>query len=150
MSRVRYKVLRAIEQLGYRVSVADIVSHTGLELYWVQENLLVLAADTNAHLQVTESGDIVYLFSQNLRFFWLKDFACTRLLKWSKKIWWVVLYLIRILFGIALLVSTLVICTIIWLVVTAVCFVISEGSDNTPGVTNSNFWLLATRLVLAV
>lgn len=46
-------VMQAVESLDYRVTVGDVAAQSGLELAVAQQGLNALAADTQAHLQVS-------------------------------------------------------------------------------------------------
>jgi hypothetical protein len=61
------KVIEAIEQLNYRVTVGDVAVRSGLELQVAQPALMALASEAGGHLQVTETGEVAYLFAQNFR-----------------------------------------------------------------------------------
>lgn len=96
-------IMRAVEQLGYRVTVGDVATQAGLNVHLAQQGLLALASDTGGHLQVAESGEIAYLFPKNFRTVLQNKYWRLRLQEWWKKVWKVLFYLIRISFGIALL-----------------------------------------------
>lgn len=98
-------IMQAVEQLGYRVTVGDVASLAGLNVNLAQQGLLALATDTGGHLQVAESGEIAYLFPKNFRTTLRNKFWRLRLREWWQKVWKVLFYLIRISFGIILLVS---------------------------------------------
>ncbi len=102
-------IMRSVEQLGYRVTVGDVATKAGLNISLAEQGLLTLAADSGGHLQVAESGEIVYLFPQNFRTILRNKFLQLRLKEWWGKIWGVLFYLIRISFGIVLLASILLI-----------------------------------------
>ena len=61
------QIVRSIEKLDYRVTVGDVAAQAGLELNFAQQGLLALASEARGHLQVAESGDVVYLFPKNFR-----------------------------------------------------------------------------------
>ena len=58
---------RAIERLDYRVTIGDVAAEAGLPLAEAQQGVLALASDVQAHLQVSESGEIAYVFPKNLQ-----------------------------------------------------------------------------------
>jgi hypothetical protein len=113
-------IMKAVEQLGYRVTVADIAAQTGLDLNSAQQGLLVLASDAGGHLQVSQAGDIAYQFPRNFRSILRNKFLRLQLQQWWEKIWKILFYLIRISFGIALLVSIVLIFVAIALILIAV------------------------------
>lgn len=98
-------IMEAVERLGYRVTVGDVASFAGLNVNLAQQGLLNLASVASGHLQVAESGEIVYLFPKNLRTVVRNKFLRLRLQEWWQKVWKVLFYLIRISFGIILLLS---------------------------------------------
>lgn len=112
-------IMQAVEQLGYRVTVGDVATQAGLNVSLAQQGLLTLASDAGGHLQVAESGEVVYLFPKNFRAILQNKFWRLRLQKWWKKVWRVLFYLIRISFGIILLLSLALIFLTIFVVITA-------------------------------
>jgi hypothetical protein len=121
-------VMRAVEQLGYRVTVGDVATQVGLNIAEANQSLLALASDTGGHLQVADSGDIVYLFPQNFRSVLRNKYLQLRLQEWWKKVWGVLFYLIRISFGIFLTVSIALITVSIIIIITALNS--DRDSDN--------------------
>ncbi|HEY9845877.1 MAG TPA: hypothetical protein V6D03_06730 [Candidatus Caenarcaniphilales bacterium] len=138
-------VMQAVEQLGYRVTVGDVAAQAGLDVNLAQRELLNLASDVGGHLQVAESGEIAYLFPENLRGVLRNKFLKLRLKEWWEKVWRVLFYLIRISFGIVLVVSILVIFVAIALILIAMNSSRSDsdrGSDSGGGmVFLPNFWI---------
>jgi hypothetical protein len=112
-------IMQAVEKLGYRVTVGDVSSHAGLNLAEAGQGLLALASDAGGHLQVAETGDIVYQFPRNFRDILRNKYLQMRLREWWKKVWDVLFYLIRISFGIFLIVSIALIIITITIIVTA-------------------------------
>lgn len=112
-------IMRSVEQLGYRVTVGDVASQAGLNVAEASQGLLALASDAGGHLQVAESGDIVYLFPQNFRGILRNKYLQLRLQEWWKKVWGVLFYLIRISFGVFLIVSIALITVTIIVIITA-------------------------------
>lgn len=112
-------IMQAVEQLGYRVTVGDVATQAGLNVNLAQQGLLTLASDAGGHLQVAESGEIVYLFPKNFQAILRNKFLRLRLQEWWKKVWRVLFYLIRISFGIILLASIALILITIFIILTA-------------------------------
>jgi hypothetical protein len=125
-------IMRSVEQLGYRVTVGDVATQIGLNIAEVNQSLLALAADAGGHLQVAESGDVVYQFPRNFRDILRNKFLQIRLQEWWKKVWSVLFYLIRISFGILLVASILLITLTIIIIMTA-----SSDKDNDNRSNNS-------------
>ena len=119
-------IMKAVEQLGYRVTVGDVATQAGLNINLAQQGLLALASDAGGHLQVAESGEIAYLFPKNFRSILRNKFLRLQLQEWWEKIWRVLFYLIRISFGIVLLLSIVLIVAAIAIIVIG----INASSDN--------------------
>jgi hypothetical protein len=60
------KILEAIATHGPRIVPVDVAASTGMALPAVMAELNTIASETNAHLEVTEKGNIAYLFQPNL------------------------------------------------------------------------------------
>jgi hypothetical protein len=119
-------IMKAVEQLGYRVTVGDVAAQAGLHINLAQQGLLVLASEAGGHLQVAESGEIAYLFPKNFRTILRNKFWRLQLQEWWEKIWRVLFYLIRISFGILLLLSIVLIFVAIAIIVIS----INSSNDN--------------------
>jgi hypothetical protein len=63
----RQATMQAIEKLDYRVTPGDISAQAGLNLEIANSALLSLAADTSAHMQVSEVGDIAFEFDRGFK-----------------------------------------------------------------------------------
>ncbi|MBD2629140.1 hypothetical protein [Trichormus variabilis] len=124
-------IMRSVEQLGYRVTVGDVATQAGLNLAEANQGLLALASDAGGHLQVAESGDIVYKFPQNFRTILRNKYLQLRLQEWWKKVWGVLFYLIRISFGIFLIASIALITVTIIIIITAANS--DRDNDNRSG-----------------
>ncbi|XHX76069.1 MAG: hypothetical protein RBJ76_16650 [Stenomitos frigidus ULC029] len=121
------EIMQAVERLDYRVTVGDIASQAGLNVTVAQQGLLALASVAGGHLQVAESGEVVYLFPQNFRTVLRNQSLRLQLQEWWSKVWKVLFYLIRISFGIVLLASIALIVVAILLIVMAAS---SSRDDN--------------------
>nr|WP_225938636.1 hypothetical protein [Kovacikia minuta] len=133
-------IMRTVEHLGYRVTVGDVAAQAGLDVNQAQQGLLALASEAGGHLQVAESGDIVYLFPKNFRTVLRNKYWRLRLQDWWGKIWRVLFYLIRISFGIVLVISIALIYLAIILIVVAASASRGEGQDSGDGGYMPNFW----------
>ena len=102
-------IMQAVEKLGYRVTIGDVSTQAGLNIGLASQGLLALASDAGGHMQVAESGDIVYEFPRNFRDVLRNKYLRLQLQEWWKKIWKVLFYLIRISFGILLIASIVLI-----------------------------------------
>lgn len=136
-------IVRAVEQLGYRVTVGDVAAKAGINVNLAERGLLALAADVGGHLQVTESGDIAYLFPKNLRAILRNKYLQLQLKEWWEKVWRVLFYLIRISFGIVLLISLFLIFASIFIIVISTNQNREYSDDNRSGkgrIFVPNFW----------
>ncbi|MEA5470297.1 hypothetical protein [Spirulina sp. 06S082] len=122
-------IIESVEQLGYRVTVGDVAAKAGLDVNLAQQGLLVLASDSGANLQVAESGDIAYVFPKNFQAILRNKYLRLRLQEWWDKIWNVLFYLIRISFGILLLLSIVLIFLAIFIIIIA----LNSSNDNDSG-----------------
>jgi hypothetical protein len=129
------KVMAAVEQLKYRVTVGDVAVQSGLDLQTAQQALMSLASESGGHLQVTETGEVAYLFARNFRTILQAKFLKLRLVALWQKIWRVLFYLIRISFGILLIASICIIAIAILLIVFATLF---KDSDSSEGSSSSD------------
>lgn len=128
------KIMKAVEQLGYRVTVGDVSTQAGLNINLAQQGLLTLASDAGGHLQVAESGEIAYLFPKNFRSILRNKFLRLQLQEWWDKIWGILFYLIRISFGIILLLSIV----LIFVAIAIILMSLRAGSDDDSGGGGSN------------
>ena len=120
-------IMQAVEKLNYRVTVGDVATQAGLNIEMANQGLLALATDAGGHLQVADTGDIVYLFPRNFRDVLRNKYFKLQLQEWWKKIWKVLFYLIRISFGIILIGS-------IALIAIAITMILSSSDrDNNRG-----------------
>jgi hypothetical protein len=119
-------IMKTVEQLNYRVTVGDVAASAGLEINLAQQGLLTLASEASGHLQVAESGEIVYLFPKNFRSILQNKYLKLRLQQWWQKIWKVLFYLIRISFGIVLIASI----ALLIIAIFAISIAISSSQDN--------------------
>ena len=129
-------IVNSIEKLGYQVSVGDVAASAGLEINQAQQGLLALASVAGGHLQVSESGEIAYLFPQNFRSILRNKNWRLRWQEWWAKVWHILFYLIRISFGIVLIISIfLMLATIAILIITVQS---QSDSDNNSGGSNNS------------
>ncbi len=132
-------IMKAVEQLGYRVTVGDVAARAGLNINLAQQGLLALASNAGGHLQVAESGEIAYLFPKNFRSILRNKFLRLQLQEWWEKVWRVLFYLIRISFGIILMVSIGLIVAAISIILIAMAMSSdSSGGDGGGGGSSSS------------
>lgn len=126
-------VMTAVESLKYRVTVGDVATQSGLELAVAQQGLNALAADTQAHLQVSDTGEIAYEFPKSFRAILRNKYWRLRLQETWASIWRVLFYLIRISFGLLLILSILVIVVAIAILVIAAQSASQRDDDRGGG-----------------
>ena len=117
---------RTIERLDYRVTIGDVAAEAGLPLAEAQQQVLALASDVQAHLQVSEGGEIAYVFPKNLQTILLSKSWRLRLQSAWSRVWQVLFYLIRISFGIMLIASLV-------LIVVAISILVIAASSSRDG-----------------
>ncbi len=122
------QLMTAVEELGYRVTCADVVTHTGIHLEQVRAGLLTLANQTGGHLQVTDTGEIVYVLSPDFRQVLLRKYLRLQFNAWFDRIFSIGFYLVRISFGI-LLISSISVVYLAILAITLAAIFGSEGGD---------------------
>ncbi|GLT89994.1 hypothetical protein SLE2022_079480 [Rubroshorea leprosula] len=66
-SDVRKRAMEAVDTCGWRVTIGDVASKAGLNLYEAQRALQALAADTDGFLEVSDEGDVLYVFPKDYR-----------------------------------------------------------------------------------
>ncbi len=126
-------ITQAVERLGYRVTVGDVAAEAGLPLMEAQQGVLALASEVQAHLQVAESGEIAYVFPKNIQsVLWSKSWR----LRWQsawEKVWRVLFYLIRVSFGVVLILSLVLIVVAITILAIAASSAGREDNDSGGG-----------------
>jgi hypothetical protein len=134
------KVMDAVKALNYRVTVGDVAAQAGLKLPIAKQGILTLASEANGHLQVAETGEIVYLFPKNFPDILRRKYLLLRLQERWNQVKHLLFYLLRISFGIVLI-------TLIVLTTIAIVIVISSASSdrddkdaNGGGFPSFNVW----------
>lgn len=125
------QLMNAVEQLGYVVTVGDVASRAGLEINQTQQGLLTLASEAGGHLQVANSGEMVFEFPREFRTILRNKFWRLRLQAWAKTLWQGLFYVIRISFGVLLILSILLMLVAIAAIVIAINS--KSDSDNDGG-----------------
>ncbi|NJM65222.1 MAG: hypothetical protein HC851_05885 [Acaryochloris sp. RU_4_1] len=135
------KIMTAVEQLNYRVTVGDVAAQAGLKINQAERGLLALASEVSGNLQVSEAGDIAYLFPRNFRAVLRnKDWRLRLQALWAK-IWPVLFYLIRVSFGIVLLLSIVLIFVAIALILIAMSSSQGDREDRGSGDSWPRLWI---------
>jgi hypothetical protein len=126
-------ITQAVERLGHRVTVGDVAAEAGLPLLEAQRGVLDLATAAQAHLQVSESGEIAYVFPKNLQaVLWSQSWRLRWQATWDK-VWRALFYLIRISFGILLIISLVLIVVAIALLAIAASSANQQGDNRRRG-----------------
>jgi hypothetical protein len=131
----RQAVMEAVEKLNYRVTVGDVAAQAGLSFATANSELMSLATSSGGHLQVAESGDIAYVFARNFRNILLNRSFKLQVQAWLKSVWKWVFYLIRISFGIVLIIS---IAIVVLGIIAALMALQSANSDDDRGGDRGN------------
>ncbi|PRQ43942.1 hypothetical protein RchiOBHm_Chr3g0473761 [Rosa chinensis] len=66
-SDVRKRAMDAVDACGRRVTVGDVAGRAGLKLHEAQNALQALASDTQGFLEVSDEGDVLYVFPRDYR-----------------------------------------------------------------------------------
>jgi hypothetical protein len=120
------QLMTAVEQLGYRVTCADVVTHSGIHLEAARSGLLALANQTGGHLQVTDTGEVIYVLAPDFRQVLLRKSVKLQAKAWLARIWSIGFYLIKISFGILLITSI----SAVYLTILAITLAALFGSDS--------------------
>lgn len=142
-------LMKAVESLNYRMTTGDVASQAGLDIKQAERGLLALASEAGGHLQVSDTGEVVYLFPRNFRAILRSKSLRLRLQELWQRVWRVLFYLIRISFGILLILSLviIVVALIALYVVSSQSNRDSEGRSRGGGMPSSffpYFWLRAS------
>ncbi len=100
-------VLKAVDSLGRRVTAADVAAKTGLPVLVAQAELNKVAAETGGHMEVATTGDVAYKFSPGFQNAYLAKGIARFFQVVGKKLFDIVFFLVRISFGIMLILSVL-------------------------------------------
>lgn len=101
----RRQIIKAVRELDNRVTVPDVVAKTGLSFNEVTQELNTVAANSQANLDVTASGEVFYSFPQNFEVGYYAQGAKRRLLRVWKATFKSLYFIFRISFGITLISS---------------------------------------------
>ena len=122
------QLMIAVEKLDYRVNCGDVATSAGLNLEATRSGLLALANETGGHLQVTDRGEVIYIFPPDFRQVLIRKYVRLQIQAWLDRIWAVVFYLIKISFGILLIASISVVYITILAITLATLFS-NESND---------------------
>eukprot|EP00271_Cylindrocystis_brebissonii_P013299 TRINITY_DN33030_c0_g1_i1.p1 TRINITY_DN33030_c0_g1~~TRINITY_DN33030_c0_g1_i1.p1 ORF type:complete len:654 (+),score=95.47 TRINITY_DN33030_c0_g1_i1:128-1963(+) len=110
---VRDRTISAVEFLGGRVTVGDVAAKAGVKISEAEVALRALAADTGGFLEVSNDGDVLYVFKQDFRNALRQKSLQLRLEPVLENVKFGAEYLTRVAFGTALLASIVITTTAI-------------------------------------
>ncbi|KAL4587601.1 hypothetical protein LXL04_000473 [Taraxacum kok-saghyz] len=125
---VRKRAMDAVDSCGRRVTVGDVASKAGIKLSEAQRALQALAADTNGFLEVSDEGDVLYVFPKDYRTNLAGKSLRLKVEPFFEKAKSGAEYLIRVTFGTALIASIVIVYTTIIAILTS-----SSDEDNRGG-----------------
>lgn len=100
-------VLKTVDSLGRRVTAADVAAKTGLPVLVAQAELNKVAAETGGHMEVATTGDVAYKFEPGFQNAYLAKGIARFFQVAGKKAFDIAYFLLRISFGIMLILSVL-------------------------------------------
>lgn len=106
-------VIKAINELGRRVTPADVAAKTGLPILVATSELNKIAAETEGHLEVATTGDIAYRFNAGFQAAYLARGMQKALLQFGQKAFSIGYFLLRVSFGIMLILSAIAVIVLI-------------------------------------
>jgi hypothetical protein len=125
-----HTLIKTIERLDYRVTIGDVAATAGIPLQEAQQGVLALASDVQAHIQVSEAGEIAYVFPKNIQGILLSKSWRLRWRKAWERVWGVLFYLIRISFGVVLILSLVLIAVAIIALIVAMQASSQQGDSR--------------------
>lgn len=123
-SAEKEQVIQAIGDLGRRVTVADVATKTGLPVLTVSQLINQVAAETGGHMEVATTGDIAYKFNPGFSNAYLATGIKRAFQIFFQKTGQVLFYLLKISFGIMLIISLFIV------IVTILALILSRGGDR--------------------
>ncbi|KAK1276216.1 hypothetical protein QJS04_geneDACA011757 [Acorus gramineus] len=122
-SELRDRVMVAVDSFGGRVTIGDVAGRAGVKVAEAERSLQALAADTEGFLEVSDEGDVLYVFPRDYRSKLAAKSFRMKIEPLLEKAKGAIEYLIRVSFGTALIVS-------IVLVYTTIIALVSSRSDE--------------------
>ncbi|KAL9261551.1 hypothetical protein AKJ16_DCAP26885 [Drosera capensis] len=121
---VRKRTMEAVDWFGGRVTIGDVAGRTGLKLAEAQRALQALTADTNGLLEVSDDGDVLFVFPKDYRGKLASKSFRLKVEPWVDKAKSATEYLIRFLFETTLIASIVIVFTAI------IVIMVSGKSDD--------------------
>ncbi|KMZ73592.1 Iron-sulfur cluster biosynthesis family protein [Zostera marina] len=122
-SDVRDKAMSAVDSFGGRVTIGDVAGKAGLKVNDAETALQAIAADSDGFLEVSDEGDVLYVFPKDYRLKLASKSFRMKIEPFLGKSKSAFEYVIRVSFGTALIAS-------IVLVYTAIITILSSRSDD--------------------
>ncbi|KAF5938812.1 hypothetical protein HYC85_023071 [Camellia sinensis] len=110
---VRRRAMDAVDSCGGRVTIGDVASKAGLKLNEAQKALQAIAADTNGFLEVSDEGDVLYVFPKDYRSKLVAKSFRMKIEPFVEKAKSAAEYVVRVSFGTALIASIVIVYTTI-------------------------------------
>ncbi|KAL8152928.1 hypothetical protein V2J09_010688 [Rumex salicifolius] len=126
-SDVRRRAMDAVDSSGGRVTIGDVASKAGLKLDEAQRALQALATDTDGFLEVSNEGDVLYVFPREYRSKLSAKSIRMKLEPLLEKTKSAAGYIVRVSFGTALIASIVLVYT------TIIALISSRSEDNDRG-----------------
>ncbi|GMH09921.1 hypothetical protein Nepgr_011762 [Nepenthes gracilis] len=122
-SDLRNRAMDAVDSFGGRVTIGDVASKAGIKLDEAQKALQALAADTNGFLEVSDEGDVLFVFPKDYRSKLAAKSFRMKVEPWVERAKSAAEYLVRVSFGTALIASIVI-------VYTTIIAILSSRSDE--------------------
>lgn len=145
LTKEKQIVIKAINDLGRYVSAADVATKTGLPVAKATQNLNQIAQETSGHLQVSTQGDIAYKFPLTYQTAYVSKGIKRFVDEFTKKFFAIGFFLLRISFGIMLILSLVTIVLLFVLIIT----VASRGDNKDSPIIDIDFfdWMILRDLI---
>jgi len=129
-STIRKKVSSAIHKLGHRCTIGDVAATAGVKLSQAEDALRALANDALATLEVSPTGEILYIFDPRFdRSITSRSFRLRTVEPAVAKATGAISYLSRVAFGTALITSIIT----VYLAITVIASSSSNDRDRNRG-----------------
>lgn len=133
MNPQKQVVIKTIDSLGRKVTAADVALKSGLPVLKVEQDLNEIAAETKGNLKVSEKGDIVYSYPANFEATYMSRGVELFLQRLGDWLFNAAFFLLRISFGVMLILSFVIVVVLIFLVIMFYSRIGGRDSDNDGG-----------------
>ncbi|XP_062005322.1 uncharacterized protein At5g03900, chloroplastic-like [Rosa rugosa] len=135
-SDVRKRAMDAVDACGRRVTVGDVAGRAGLKLHEAQNALQALASDTQGFLEVSDEGDVLYVFPRDYRAKLVGRSFIMRVEPLLEKAKAGAEYLARVSFGTTLFASIILVFAAI--LVALIAIALNENVDVIPSTSSTS------------